>query len=192
MQQWWELLRCDSWNTLWFIKDILSAPDGKMIPNQTAAALVCPPNPHQQNHRTSVVSRAHGTISISMFLPCSVQIPDTAMEGVFWIPESRWHSVKFSGTFVMAGLGLHQRNTTGFYATTWVFNLMRQILFKVSVIRGNNHWLQLMAIWLGKHTFMHYTGSFGFSKSWYNEPEYSPPQLTHRKKVNRWGWVRHN
>lgn len=63
--RWWELLRCDSWNTLWFIKGILSGPDGKMIPNQTATALVRPRNPHQRNHRT-----AHGTISICPFFGC--------------------------------------------------------------------------------------------------------------------------
>lgn len=67
------MVRCDSWNTLWFIKDILLALRGNKIPNQIAVALVCPLNPQRPdhisteagNHRTAVVDPAHNTISIA-------------------------------------------------------------------------------------------------------------------------------
>lgn len=79
------MVRCDSSNTLWFIKDILLASRGKKIPNQPTVAPVCPLNPHWPdhisaeagNHRTAVVNHTHNTISICHFFPAPCSIAGT-------------------------------------------------------------------------------------------------------------------
>lgn len=98
----------------------------------------------------------------------------------------RWYSVKFSATFVVEGPGAFAREIKPrFFALKqpeFLFNetdtvqsecnKREQPLAAANGIQagGNIH-------------FMHQTRRFGFNKSWYNEPEYSPPQLTHRKKA---------
>jgi len=65
--------------------------------------------------------------------------------------------------------------------------LMRCVVFKVNVIRGSDHWLQLMAS-EGNVPSQAIGGreALGFfNKSFCcNEPEESPPRLTHRRKVD--------
>lgn len=81
------MVRCDSSNTLWFIKDILLASRGKKIPNQLAVAPVCPLNPHWPdhisaeagNHRMTVVNQTHNTISICHFFPAQCSIVGTVL-----------------------------------------------------------------------------------------------------------------
>lgn len=93
----------DSWNTLWFIKDILLALRGNKIPSQICRryGLPCKPStarPHQHRGWKSQDGRGRPLHTIPFpMVCCSIECCCTAQ-------ESRWCPVMFYVTFVVASL----------------------------------------------------------------------------------------
>lgn len=101
----WTVLwaRCDSWNTLWFIKDILLALRGNKIPNQICRRSGLPSKPttaRPHQHRGWKSQDARGrplhTIPFPM-VRCSIECCCSGQ-------ESRWRPMMFYVTFVVASL----------------------------------------------------------------------------------------
>lgn len=144
----WTVLwvRCDSWNTLWFIKDILLALRGNKIPNQICRRSGLPSQPttarpHQHRGWKSQDGRGRPLHTIPFpMVRCSIECCCSAR-------ESRWCLVMFYVTFVVASLSQwplaaeNQRPASLRVTQGRVFNLMRQIVFKVNATRRSDRWL---------------------------------------------------